>query len=67
MVIVFVALFKKEIFQLKMDKKPCRKNSVLFLIPHIGLVVNVQLVVPGGGGDNYNLYIIGRFCVCVCL
>ena len=53
MVIVFVALFKKEIFQLKMDKKPCRKNSVLFLIPHIGLVVNVQLVVPGGG-DNYN-------------
>ena len=42
----FVALFQKEIFQLKMDKKPCRKNSVLFLIPHIGLVVNVQLVVP---------------------
>ena len=50
----FVTLFNKEIFQLKMDKKPCRKNSVLFLIPHIGLVVNVQLVVPGGGGGNYN-------------
>ena len=27
-------------------KKPCRKNSGFLLIPHVGLVVNVQLVVP---------------------